>query len=91
MLRLLGMSPVVTREATDLSTWEQWLHLAAVDVQGRERQALADDPTPEELEALAVERDKLASAGSASRITSVAVVASSKSTVVVSAPGPGRP
>lgn len=60
-LRLPGYVSGVTREATDLSTWEQWLHLAELDVQEREREALADDPTPKELAALAAERDRLAS------------------------------
>lgn len=56
-----GYASAVTREATDLATWQQWLHLAEADVQERERKALADDPTPEEVQALAAERDKIAS------------------------------
>lgn len=54
---MLGM----TTKATDLPAWEEWLRLAEADLQERERQALADDPTPEELGALAAERDKFAS------------------------------
>lgn len=43
-----------------LADWEQRLRLAEADVHEREQQALADDPTPEELIAFAAERDKIA-------------------------------
>ena len=43
-----------------MESWEERLEAAEADLRERERLALSDEPTPEELKALAEERDKLA-------------------------------
>lgn len=50
----------VTRDDEALTSWEERLRLAEADLEERERQALADDPTPEQLAAHAAERDAFA-------------------------------
>jgi hypothetical protein len=44
----------------DLDEWQQALQLAEAELREREQQALSGEPTPQELRALAAERDKLA-------------------------------